>query len=567
MITLVTTILTKAADAFLQALAGNITEDLFKKLKGDPAKNAYKKALGTAIQRYSTGEKLFFSKALIQEDGILSDQEVALELSQLIRFERKPNVEVIARKWKERLNTYILLPNFIEEVNSLLYYLEVELHATDVFRPVFDTKSLYTISANTSGLAQSLINIESVLSGLASLMDTRFGELTTLFAKSTFSIRDQIRDFTRLIEEKSRGFTGRRFIFDAINKFLQNNSCGYFFIRGDPGIGKSALLAQLVKEEGYIHHFNVRAEGINKASDFIKNICAQLIAVYDLQYSVLPPEATNDSGFLGKLLSEVSEKLIKSKCVIVVDALDEVDSQNLSYGANTLYLPLILPKNIFIIATTRKIALSIRTESEHDVLDIEQDGEGNIADIRQYLSLQISKPGIQLYIKNQKINSNIFIEYLTQKSQGNFIYLRYVLPEIESGVYEKQDIATIPTGLQNYYEDHWRRLREKDENIWFSYKLPVLVALTVVKEPVSIDQIRAFSKVDNKSRIRSVINEWQQFLYESYDINSTQRKYRLYHASFFDFVAAKQEILDEKIDLPAAHKQISDALWDTLYRD
>ena len=110
-------------------------------------------------------------------------------------------------------------------------------------------------------------------------------------------------------------------------------------------------------------------------------------------------------------------------------------------------------------------------------------------------------------------------------------------------------------------------MRGQNEEAWFKYKLPVIVALTVVKEPISIELIKDFSKVPEKPRIRAVLQEWQQFLYEQqvpYQ-SDFQKRYRMYHASFHDFLAEKEEIADEHVDLVAAHGQIADMLWNELY--
>src|SRR5215469_11055035 len=106
------------------------------------------------------------------------------------------------------------------------------------------------------------------------------------------------------------------------------------------------------------------------------------------------------------------------------------------------------------------------------------------------------------YITAQGIDDPRFIRLMVEKSQGNFMYLRYVLPEIESGAYQDLVLDAIPTGLMNYYEDHWRRMRGRDEQAWFEYKLPVVMALTVVKEPVSINLLEDFSGVHERARIR-----------------------------------------------------------------
>jgi hypothetical protein len=559
-----------AAEALLNVLSNKLTNQTWLQIQKALIQNTFKESLGNAIRRYATGERLALSRPLLDPNGLLSDPQVAEELAQIIRFEREPSAEVIGQRWQAAMIEPPSERNFTTEARLLLDYLKDELRSTNVFRPVFDAKSLSAIATNAVASTESLVNIEAKLATLTELIAARFSDLTNAFAKASFGIKDQIRDYTHYIEEKTHGFVGRKFVFDAIKQFTETSPRGYFFVRGDPGIGKSALSAQMVKTNGYVHHFNIRAEGVNKADIFLKNICAQLIAAYELKYSVLPNEATQDGGFLKQLLLEVSHKLNSSeKVIIIVDALDEVDNLGLSTGANTLYLPLTLPAGIYIVATTRKMSINLRIECEQRTLDIEQDSEGNIADIREYVEQAVGNPGIKAYIVKQGISVEAFTEYMVQKSQGNFMYLRYVLPEIERGAYKERDIEALPVGLQNYYEDHWRRMRGKDEDAWFRYKLPVVMALTVVKEPVSIDLIADFSKVQERPRIRTVLKEWEQFLHEElvqYE-GSMGKRYRVYHASFHDFIAAKEEVEDERVDRQAAHKKIADKMWSDFFSD
>ncbi len=279
---------------------------------------------------------------------------------------------------------------------------------------------------------------------------------------------------------------------------------------------------------------------------------------------------TQDAGFLNRLLAEVSDKLgPQGKAIIVVDALDEVDTLGLSSGANALYLPVTLPQGIYVIITTRKIPIDLRIACEWETLDIEHDSAGNVADIREYVEQAASRPDIQTYIAAQGIDNALFIDYLVEKSEGNFMYLHYVLPEIEHGYYTDLGLEALPAGLQNYYEDHWRRIRGKDEDTWFKYKLPVVMALTVVKEPVSIDLIADFSKVRERARIREILHEWAQFLHEEqvpYE-GDLQKRYHVYHASFHDFIARKEVVVDERVSRKEAHKKIAEVLWSELFGD
>lgn len=566
-----TVILGMVADAFIAALADKVTGELWTKLKGDPAKNAFKQALGAAIHRYGlTGTRLDLAQPLLKENGPLTEPIVAAELTQLIRFDREPNVELIGQRWRAAIPNSAQWRNFTTEASLLLKHLRDELRATEVFRPVFDAKSLDSIAADAAGSVEALAKVEAQMAMIHDLLAAGLGELIRAFSRSSAEIHERIYDFTALIEDKVEGFVGRTFIFETIDQFIRDNTRGYLFVRGDPGIGKSALAAQLVKTRGYLHHFNVRAEGINKSSTFLQNICAQLIAAYDLDYATLPPEATEDASFLKRLLSEVSAQLDDGRCVIVVDALDEVDLTGIPAGVNVLYLPLTLPPGIFIIATARREQLNLRIDiAERADLYIEQDEPGNIADVREYISTQIPRSGLQTYLAKQQIDSQFFIEHLVKQSQGNFIYLRMVLPEIEQGVYQDLAYQALPAGLASYYEDHWQRMRRRSELDWFEHKLPVILALTVVKEPVSLDLISDFSAIKDRRKVRAVLRDFDQFIYQS-EVDAQvgrQRRYRWYHASFFEFIAAKEDIAEERVSLVEANRKIADRLWGDLFGD
>jgi hypothetical protein len=296
-------------------LAGKVTEEAWKKLQGDPAQKAFAQALGVAITRYASSAtgaaavtRLELAGPLSGEYSPLKDEEVAAELAQIFSFGPKPDVALIGQRWKQALPEPPAWIDFTEQAALLLKYLESGLRETDVYRPVFEAKDLSHIQADATVAAEKLTEVSSQLASLWDLLGANFGQLIRAFSRMTPSIRDQIRDFTLRIYDKTQGFVGRQFVFDAVDRFLKNQPCGYFIIRGEPGIGRSALSAQLVKTRGFIHHFNVRAEGINRADSFLRNVCAQLIAAYNLPHEVLPPEATQDGGYLDKLFEEVSSR-------------------------------------------------------------------------------------------------------------------------------------------------------------------------------------------------------------------------------------------------------------------
>jgi hypothetical protein len=119
----------------------------------------------------------------------------------------------------------------------------------------------------------------------------------------------------------------------------------------------------------------------------------------------------------------------------------------------------------------------------------------------------------------------------------------------------------------NYYEDNWGRIRDEDNESWFDIKLPVLVALSIAKEPISMDLIAEFSDVRQRARIQSVLDEWAGFLQsiEVEEEGEKETRWRLYHESFHDFIAEKDQVKEKGVDLRAAHGKAADALWNALY--
>jgi hypothetical protein len=568
MSTIATLVLGIAAESFIGALVGNVTGDLYNKLKGDPPKKAYQLALGNAIRRYASEYREPLARPLLDKKGLLTDPEVNEELIKILRSDQIPNTQLIGTKWKAMINEPPKNQDLSKDAQLLVELLENELRNSDIYRSVFEAHDLHSIATDATISIESLENIEIQLDGLINILDSRLGFLINEFGRSSVSIRGQIRDYTYFIEEKTRNFIGRKWVFNAIKEFLAKNSRGYFYIIGDPGIGKTALAAQMVKQFGYVHHFNVKAEGINKASIFLQNICSQLIAAYNLPHPVIPPMATQDAGYMNKLLHEISRKLRHSeRCVILVDALDEVDQLSKPEGANLLFLPLTLPKGIFFIVTLRPDKRILpRVECEQDEMLIKHDLANNLDDVRTFIRTASKTDEIKRYINSQSKGFQNFITALEDKSEGNFMYLRHVLADISRGAYQHLDLKHIPKGLQGYYEDHWKRLKGKDIDKWFEYKLPIIVGLTITQEPVSVNQISFLTKL-KRAHINEVLEDWQQFIHvdvTEFDGRQISR-YRFYHQSLIDFVSNKDQVKDERVDLQAMHERFADSMWEELY--
>ena len=252
--------------------------------------------------------------------------------------------------------------------------------------------------------------------------DTVIENIFEIFTQASTGLSTHIRvqEFKALVNERTRNFVGRTFIIDAIAKSISdpNFSSGYIVIRGEPGIGKTALMGQLVKKHGYVHHFNIALQNIRSARDFLTNVCAQLIVRYELDYPRLPPEADRDSGFLTKLLTEATEKAGDKPVVVLVDALNEAEDAGFPTEANRLFLPPALPDNVFFIVSTREeYDFRLNVDARRD-LYLKDDDPQNLNDVRQYVYNFLRDNGETMGTRIQAWGENEenFVEVITEKS-------------------------------------------------------------------------------------------------------------------------------------------------------
>jgi hypothetical protein len=398
-------------------------------------------------------------------------------------------------------------------------------------------------------VAWSLLGIHQTLQTLVS-----GDEIYRRFAQSPALGRHiRAREFQTIVHERTKGFVGRDFIFQAIDELLNEASfpSGYIVIKGEPGIGKTTLISELVKRGGYVHHFNLSLQNIHSARDFLANVCAQLIIRYELEHSSLPQEATRDSGFLSQLLAEATAKQTGQPIVILIDALDEADDVGLPSGANILYLPPALPDHTYLVITTRESAdYRLLVDRQREIY-LRDDDPQNVEDVRQYIRnfIQENSTAISSYLQGWKISQEAFVESLTDKSEGNFMYLVYVLGDMRAGrltIVNLDHIRDLPKGLKAYYQRHWRMMKSSNRVHFEKHQQPVICILAAALEPVSISLLQEWTGLAPQS-ILEVIGEWREFL--NVDEAEDELLYRIYHSSFQDF-------LKEEVGLGKYHEQI-----------
>jgi hypothetical protein len=145
--------------------------------------------------------------------------------------------------------------------------------------------------------------------------------------------------------------------------------------------------------------------------------------------------------------------------VVVIDAIDEADVP--PPACNWLYLPKNLPKGVYVILTHRPGDYLLTTDPGVRVEEqiITWDDPLQQRDIELYLPRQVKRPEIREVLENAipTVTQEQFIDKLQEASQGNFMYLEYVLDSITSGEagFTPLDLNKLPQGLRSYYDQFW----------------------------------------------------------------------------------------------------------------
>lgn len=350
--------------------------------------------------------------------------------------------------------------------------------------------------------------------------------------------------FESLIESRLKHFVGRELIMNKINEFISSEDSGYLFIEGPPGIGKTAIISNFIKQNpNSIFHFNIASQGVNTVRQFLHSVKNQIAFKYSLDLPEVPISPDKYSSYLENILSKAANLEIKEKkLIIAIDALDEVDYRDVQHTLfrdNILSLPTELPDNLCIIVTGRHNNARMQTNSNVHTLNLISLLEKDVLndDIRSFVkeNINIDEDTISTVWKTDVEG---FIDLIVSKSEGNFMYATHILREVTKGTYN--DLNTLPIGLSAYYKDHFNRMNVKYDNEYFLKRIEIIYFLATAKTPVSLELLSTWSNI-HIGEVNTIIKEWRQFLIEQHLDDGTV-KWTIYHKSFADFLF-RQEIM------------------------
>ena len=334
-------------------------------------------------------------------------------------------------------------------------------------------------------------------------------------------------------------FKGRLKERSILIEFVKNNNNGYFCLVGHPGIGKSTLVAQFVKDL----HLDQELNNLQIIEYWIRRGTAQVQVEYFLNDFIqrtdnLFPEAKEIKA-LGKTILDLQQQLFSKwrlwgeknsdkKLLILIDGLDEGAENNL-----VSYLPREIFENILIVYSSRtgghqsieELWPSLPIEN---LVKIELTGlpENEIRDLMDDVA--------QKY--KLKCENN-WIAEVVRSSQGNPLYLKLLSNSIEKGFITINESNVLPNGLNDYYKNILKRYTADSDGEGL---LMSIYSMAAAKDFLTITHLGFINKLTSDSwhRIAVILKE---VCYESI-LAEGVIGYQLFHESFREYLVNEEVI-------------------------
>jgi hypothetical protein len=282
-------------------------------------------------------------------------------------------------------------------------------------------------------------------------------------------------DQSEYLHERRAGFVGRDWLFSWTLDWLRDTQGQRAaLITGDPGIGKSAFLAEFAHQNPenrvIAYHACTREDRISlESGQFVNNLAAMLderlpgySAVLDdpgvrraLDSAHSYPGRAMDLAVVGPLNRITHPDVTPS--VILVDALDEAlliaDHGSVTDDATIVGLLASrvdrLPPWIRLLATARRDSRTVEQLNGQRAMNLDAHTQENRSDLKCYLADRVSDP---------------FYEPVLRTADGNFLYAKLLVRDIGSGRVAADQLDAPPSGMPGYYARTFRQLfpREAD---------------------------------------------------------------------------------------------------------
>ena len=334
-------------------------------------------------------------------------------------------------------------------------------------------------------------------------------------------------------KENSHIFKGRQIERTQFLNFVKENKKGYFCILGHPGIGKSALMAEFIKDvklENELSNVAIIASWIRRGTAqaqieyFLNNLIKRTDDLFP-QAKEIKAEGKTFLDLQQQLFSKWwlwSEQKGDTKLLIFIDGLDEGAENNL-----VTYLPRQLFENIIFVYSSRP-GSDARIEELWPSLPVENLVKIELGGLTENNVREILDEVAQTY--KLKVEDS-WLRIVVIASQGNPLYLKLMCDSIEKGVIKINESNILPNELNDYYKTILQRFSNDTHG---EDLLRSIYSLAAAKDFLTLKHLGLINKLDDEA-LQQIGVLVKEFCYESV-LAEGVIGYQLFHESLREYL-------------------------------
>ncbi len=345
-------------------------------------------------------------------------------------------------------------------------------------------------------------------------------------------------EFYQRIDELTETFKGRTNERKKLLNFVSENNKGYCSIQGNPGIGKSALIAQFFKDlraqkevtNVHVVEYFIRRGTIQSQIEYMFNYLIRRTDEIFIQGKEIRAEGKDIWDLQQQLFAKWrlwGEQCAGKKLLFLIDGLDEGTENNI-----VKYLPRENFLGVLIIYGSRpgghtsleELWSQLPTEN-HTKLEL---SGLSLEDIRALIYEVANKYELE--------RESAWIDAVQKRSQGNPLYLKLLCDAIENGSIELNDIHALPEKIDEYYKAILARYAA--DTLDGDALLAGLYTFAAARDYLTLAHIKFINKLGDATvqRIGSTLKE---VLYEN-PLTETVLDYQLFHESFREYLVKEK---------------------------
>jgi hypothetical protein len=339
-------------------------------------------------------------------------------------------------------------------------------------------------------------------------------------------------------------FVGREWIMGRLQAWVEREAERCFLIEAEPGTGKTALVAELVRRNDQdcilAYHFcNSQNEDTISSRRFVRSIAAMLcgtVSAYrerlrDIDLvSALKIENNPTTMLWQGVLAPLGKVPMEGTHYLIVDALDEAVDRPEKSIAELLSEQLDhFPPWLKLVVTTRRDDRVPGFQSAKRCRLAESEAQQR-DDLRLFIERRLTEPDLCSRFVDEEIRHRAVAD-IVQRSIGNFQYAVMVLDELSRGALDISQIDRLPGSLADLYENRTRARFPAPTD--FVPARRILSVLLAARQPLTQKQLALVVGLDPSD----TLNMLSYFV--TWDPGpKDERYYRVAHKSFGDWLTA-----------------------------